>query len=82
MIQIAISTDERGFAFNATLVASILRRASRPVWVRCWRRGFLPESVEVGALRKEFFRAEEEVSGKYPAMSGPAAYDLLRVIRD
>jgi histo-blood group ABO system transferase len=59
-----------------------LRRASRPVWVRCWCRGFLPESFEVGSLRMEFLRAEEEVSGKYPAMSGPAAYDRLRVIRD
>lgn len=81
-LRVALSTDAKGHPYHATLIASILRRASRPVWVRCWCRGFLPESFEVGQLRMEFLRAEEEVSGKYPAMSGPAAYDRLRVIRD
>jgi hypothetical protein len=82
MIAIAISTDERGFEINATLIASIIRRASRPVWVRCWCRGFLPESFATGPLKVEFLPAEEEVTGKYPGASGPAAYDRLRVIRD
>jgi histo-blood group ABO system transferase len=82
MIRIALSTDIRGFHINATLVASVVRRASMPVHVRCWCRGFLPESFEVGILKVEFLPATEEVTGKYPGNSGPAAYDRLLVIRD
>ena len=82
MITLALSTDQRGFAYNATLIASILRRTGRAVWVRCWCRGFLPESFETGRLRVEFRPAVEEVTGKYPWTSGPSAYDRLLVIRD
>jgi hypothetical protein len=82
MINIALSTDQRGFAINATLIASILRRASRPVHVRCWCRGFLAESFETGPLKVEFLAASGEAPGKYPLLSGPAAYDRLLVIRD
>jgi hypothetical protein len=82
LITLALSTDERGFAINATLIASILRRTERAVWVRCWCRGFLPESFETGRLRVEFLPAVEEVTGRYPGTSGPAAYDRLLVIRD
>ena len=63
LITLAISTDERGFAYNATLIASILRRTGRAVWVRCWCRGFLPESFETGRLRVEFRPAVEDVTG-------------------
>ena len=82
MITLALSTDERGFAYNATLIASILRRTARAVWERCWCRGFLPESFETGRLRVEFLPAVEAVTGRYPGSSGPAAYDRLLVIRD
>ncbi len=81
-ITIAISTDLQGFGINATLIASIVRRASRPVHVRCWCRGFLADSFEVGPLKVEFFAADEEVTGKFPRMSGPSAYDRLLAIRD
>lgn len=80
MITLAISTDERGFAYNATLIASILRRTGRAVWVRCWCRGFLPESFETGRLRVEFRPAVEEVTGRFPGYVGAAVFDRLRVI--
>ena len=82
MITLALATDERGFAINATLIASILRRTARSVWVRCWCRGFLPESFETGRLRVEFLPAVEAITGRYPGSSGPSAYDRLLVIRD
>jgi len=81
-ICIALSTDLRGFGPNATLLASVLRRTQARVHVRCWCRGFLPESFEQGPLSVEFIAAEEEVSGKYPGYVGPAVFDRLRVIRD
>lgn len=82
MIRLALSTDAKGHPYHATLIASILRRTKRVVHVRCWCRGFLPESFEKGLLKVEFLPAEEEVTGKYPTSSGPAAYDRLLVIRD
>ncbi len=82
MIRVAISSDIRGFEISATLIASVMRRASVPVHIRCWCRGFLPESFEQANLNVEFFPAIQEVSGKYPGSSGPSAYDRLLVIRD
>ncbi len=82
VIRIALSTDARGHAPHATLIASILRRTALPVHVRCWCRGFSPESFESGRLKVEFIRTDEEVTGRFPGQSGPAAYDRLRVIRD
>ena len=81
-LRIALSTDARGHAPHATLIASILRRTERAVHVRCWCRGFLPDSFSQGKLTAEFLPAEEEVTGRYPSSSGPAAYDRLLVIRD
>jgi hypothetical protein len=66
MITIAISTDERGFEINAVLIASIVRRASGPVWVQSWSREFSPKSFVTGPLKVEFLPAEEEVMAKYP----------------
>ncbi len=82
MIRVSISSDSSGFASNATLIASILRRSENSVHSRCWCRGFLPESFESEALRVEVIPALEEVTGKYPGSSGPVAYDRLLVIRD
>lgn len=82
MIRLALSTDARGHSYHATLIASILRRTELPVHVRCWCRGFLPDSFESGPLKVEFLAADKEVTGKYPRNSGPAAYDRLLVIRD
>lgn len=81
-INIAISTDERGFEINATLIASILRRTARFVHVRCWCRGFLAKSFEIGPLKVEFLPAIEEVTGKFPGYVGPAVFDRLRVIQE
>lgn len=82
MIRIALSTDAKGHAPHATLIASILRRTQSPVHVRCWSRGFSPESFESGRLKVEFIRTDEEVTGKFPGYVGPAVFDRLRVIRD
>lgn len=81
-IRLALSTDAKGHSYHATLIASILRRKEVPVHVRCWCRGFLPDSFETGPLKVEFLPALEEVTGKYPGSSGPAAYDRLLVIQD
>jgi lipopolysaccharide biosynthesis glycosyltransferase len=81
-IRIAISSDSRGFPINATLIASILRRASVPVHVRCWCRGFLPKSFQQGPLRVEFLPATDEVVGSFPDYVGHAVFDRLRVIRE
>jgi hypothetical protein len=81
-ISLALSTDAKGHSYHATLLASILRRTPLPVHVRSWCRVFLPESFETGALKVEFIPVVEEVTGKYPGSSGPAAYDRLLVIGD
>ena len=82
MIRIAISTDAKGHPYNATLIASILRRTKSPVHVRCWCRGFSGKSFQCDSLKVEFIDTDEEVTGHFPSQSGPAAYDRLRVIRD
>jgi histo-blood group ABO system transferase len=82
MIRIALSTDAKGHPQHATLIASILRRTNHPVHVRCWCRGFLPESFETGPVKVEFIHTDEEVTGKFPGYVGPAVFDRLRVIRD
>lgn len=82
MVRLALSTDAKGHPYHATLIASILRRTALPVHVRCWCRGFLPESFHTGKFKVEFLPANDEVTGKYPGSSGPAAYDRLLVIRD
>jgi lipopolysaccharide biosynthesis glycosyltransferase len=81
-ITLVISTDSEGFGKNATLIASIVRRTDRQVWVRCYTRGFLPESFAVRNLRVEFVRADEEVTGRYPGHVPVAVFDRLRIIRD
>ena len=82
MIRIALSPDAKGHPQHATLLASILRRTSLPVHVRCWCRGFSPASFESGRLKVEFIPTDEEVTGKFPEYVGPAVFDRLRVIRD
>lgn len=81
-IRIALSTDVRGLAPNATLLASVLRRTQASVEVRCWCRGFLPDSFESGPLKVEFLSADEPVSGRYPGHVNEAVFDRLRVIKD
>ena len=80
MLRLALSTDAAGFPYNATLIASILRRTASPLHVRCWCRGFRPESFETGPLRVEFIEANQQVTGKFPSYVGPAVFDRLRVI--
>ena len=80
MLRLALSTDAAGFPYNATLIASILRRTASALHVRCWCRGFRPESFETGLLRVEFIEANQQVTGKYPSYVGPAVFDRLRVI--
>ena len=79
-LNIALSTDARGHDYHAALIASIIRRSSLPVHVRCWCRGFLPASFESGPLKVEFLEAKGEVKGRFPGNVGPAVFDRLRVI--
>ncbi len=81
-IFLAISTDIKAYLQHATLIASILRRTGLPLHVRCWCRGFPPESFEIGALKMDFIPAVEDVTGIFPSYVGPAVFDRLRVIRD
>lgn len=71
-----------GFGANGTLLASISRRTSALVHVRCWCRGFSQESFEIGNLKVEFFEAAGEIPGRFPGYVGPAVFDRLSVIRD
>jgi hypothetical protein len=81
-LKIAISSDLRGFGYNASLIASVVRRASVGVHVRCWCRGFSQQSFETGHLKVEFIEAAGEIPGRFPGYVGPAVFDRLRVIRD
>lgn len=80
MIHVALSTDLRGFSYCATLIASIARRASKPIHIKCWCRKFLPESFKVGSLRVDFIQQDEEIGGSYPGHVPGAVFDRLRVI--
>ena len=80
-IKIALSTDACGHEFNATLIASILRRTESDVHVRCWCMGFLPESFEVGKLKVEFLPSGSLTSGRVPSYVGSAVFDRLKVIQ-
>lgn len=82
MIKLVLSTDIRGFAHNATVLASILRRTESPVSVRVYTRGFSFKNFEAGQLHADFIRCDEEVSGRYPGHVNPAVFDRLRIIRD
>lgn len=82
VINLAISTDLSGHAPHATLVASILRRTECKVHVRCWCRGFRPESFESDRLKVEFIHVDEAVGGKYPGHVSEAVFYRLRAIRD
>ena len=82
MIKIVASTDVQGFAHNATVLASVLRRTKSSVWARIYTRGFSYPDFETGRLRAEFIRCDEEVSGKYPPHVTSAVFDRLRIIRD
>lgn len=81
-ITLTISTDAQGFSKNATLLASILRRTNRNVWVKCYTRGFSRKSFSKRHLRVDFIRAEEEITGKFPGHVPVAVFDRLRVMRD
>lgn len=81
-ITLAISTDAEGFGKNSTLIASIVRRTERLVWVRCYTRGFEQASFAVRNLRVDFVRADEEVTGRYPGHVPVAVFDRLRIMKD
>lgn len=77
-INLALSTTRESFARHATLIASVLRRASRPLWVKCFCSGFLPESFTVEGLQVDFVALDEDNSGR----SQGKAFDALQVLRD
>src|SRR5262245_20202000 len=81
-LTIAFSSDLRGFARNATVIASVLRRTSARLWVKFVCQKFLPPSFETGRLKVEFIPADKERTGRYPGYVGSAVFDRLQVIRD
>jgi hypothetical protein len=81
-VLLVISTDAEGFRYNSTLIASVVRRTERLVWVRCYTRGFEEGSFEVRNLRVDFVKADGEVTGRYPRHVPVAVFDRLRVMRD
>ncbi len=82
LITLVISTDAEGLRRNSTLIASILRRTERLVWVRCYTRGFEQSSFEIRNLRVDFVRADEEITGRYPGHVPLAVFDRMRIMRD
>jgi lipopolysaccharide biosynthesis glycosyltransferase len=82
MIRIALSTDLAGMRWNATLIASVMRRASRPVEIRVYTRDFEEESFEVNGLRVDFISVDESADGRFPGHVPDAVFDRLRIIRD
>ena len=81
-LNIAFSSDLRGFAHNATVIASVLRRTSHFISVKFYCQDFLPDSFESGRLKVQFLRSEVHRLGRYPAHVGSAVFDRLQVIRD
>lgn len=81
--KIILGTDDCGLEPHATLVASILRRSSIPLWVRCYYRGAsMPSGFEVPGLRVEFFPAESDLTGIFPAHVTQPCLDRFLGIRD
>ncbi|BCU79491.1 hypothetical protein llg_42060 [Luteolibacter sp. LG18] len=81
-INLAISSDEKGLGVNATLLHSIVRRTVHPVHLRCYCRGFEPESFHVRNLLVEFIRVDVDRGGYYPWWSHACSFDRLQVIHD
>src|SRR5687767_6955297 len=75
-IHFALSSDRDSFAVHATLIASIVRRTSRPLWVKFFCRGFLAKSFEVPGLRVDFLAVES--GGEEGEASSP--FDALQVL--
>lgn len=82
VITLVFSTDARGFALPATVVASVLRRTQARVIVKIYTRGVSAESFRSGRLEVEFRRCDGEVGGIYSQHVSEAVFDRLRIIRD
>src|SRR5690606_21599279 len=79
-INLAISTDEKGHSLNATLIHIIVRSTHHLIHVRCYCRGFAPESFYMRNLLVEFIRADADRGGDYPWWDLSYSFDRLRVI--
>lgn len=79
---LAMATDANGFAPNATVIASALRRTKRPIHVRMWLRGTTAESFECGRLRVEFRPSVDGLNGTIPGHCSQSLFDRLLVLRD
>ena len=80
---ILLGSDKEGLGPHATLLASIMRRTSVPVNVRCYYRGRdMPKSFSINGLSVEFVPPNESPVGTYPELITQPCLDRFLGIRD
>ncbi|WP_200393098.1 glycosyltransferase [Roseibacillus ishigakijimensis] len=80
---ILIATDDAGLEPHATVIASLVRRCTLPVHVRCYYRGHArPEDFERKGLKVEFLEPVKSPAGRFPAHVSQPAMDRFLGIRD
>lgn len=82
MICLAFSSNLNGLVKNATVIASVVRNTTEPVFVKFYCQGFLPISFECGRLKVEFIESKVRELGNYPNHVASAVFDRLQVIRN
>ena len=81
--KIILGTDDVGLEPHATLVASIVRRSTIPVHVRCFYRGpKIPPDFTVPGLKVEFFEVHSELDGDFPSHVTQPCLDRFLGLRD
>lgn len=83
-LNLVFSADKKAFTVYATTLHSIVRRSRYPVHVRCYCRGFAPESFFARNLLVEFLEisASQDQGGCYPWWSNSCAFDRLMILKD
>lgn len=82
-MNLVISSDEKHFEQAATVIASIVRRAKRPIVVLYYLRGApLPAPIRTRLLEVEFRAPTKNYTGNLPNHVSSAAFDRLSVIED
>jgi len=83
--KIILGTDNKGLEPHATLVASILRRSSVPIHIRCYYRGSDKPSdftAYQGWLKVEFLDVVNPLVGTIPAHITLPCFDRVSGVRD
>lgn len=80
---ILLGADEKGMTPHATLIASIMRRSSIPVHVRCYcRMDIIPRNFKVRNLTVEFLPVRDALAGAFPAHVTQPCLDRFLGIRE